>query len=68
VHLIGADLADLRDVGEGAVFAPEATILVLNGAYVNHVYIETAGIRDGLKDFLFATNRAAAATEFPKSP
>jgi hypothetical protein len=37
VHLIGADrddLAYLRDVEEGGVFAPEATILVLNEALV----------------------------------
>jgi hypothetical protein len=35
-------LVYLRDVEKGGVFAPEATILVLNEA---HVYIETAGIR-----------------------
>src|SRR5215472_2220782 len=57
MHLIGADRGDLtylRDVEEGRVVAPKATILALNEA---HVYIETAGIRDDLRGFLFRTSR-----------
>jgi|307.fasta_scaffold843803_1 hypothetical protein len=58
VHLIGADRDDracLRDVEEGGVIALEATIFVLNEA---HLYIETAGIRDDLKGFLFRTSQS----------
>jgi hypothetical protein len=57
-------LVYLRDVEKGGVFAPEATILVLNEA---HVYIETAGIRDDRKGFLFRTSRGRRATGLPKS-
>ena len=68
VHLIGAgrdDLAYPRDVDEGGAFAPEATILVLNEA---HVYIETVGIRDDLKGFVFGTSRGRRADRLPHVP
>jgi len=58
-------LAYLRDVEEGSGFAPEATILVLNEA---HVYVETAGIREDLKGFLFRTSGGRRADGLPYIP
>jgi hypothetical protein len=69
VHLIGADRDDLtylRDVEEGRVVAPKATILVLNEA---HAYVETAGIRDDLKGYLFpGTSRGRRGNWLSEEP
>jgi hypothetical protein len=50
-------LAYLRDVEEGSVFVPEASILVLNEA---HVYIETAVFATMSRASCSAPNGAAA--------
>ena len=69
VHFIGADRDDLtclRDVEQGGVFALEAIILVLNES---QAYIETAGIRDDLKGYLFpGTSRGRRGNWLSEEP